>query len=93
MAEPRRVGPRRYLEDNPTPQTVRFGGRYINLKRMAEGEDMNHSYLSYILSGKRTPALEYAEKIVEALGLTGLDELFECIRDRKDELRKRRYVA
>lgn len=93
MAEPRRVGPRRYLEDNPTAGSVRFGGRYINLKRLAEGEDMNHSYLSYILSGERTPTFKYATKIVEALGLCGLDELFDCIADRKAELKQRRRGA
>lgn len=83
------VGPRAYLEEQHTAQSIRLAGRYINLKHMAAEEGFDHSYLSRIMSGERTPSVAYYKRIADAL-LMPLDELMEAIAERKAYLIEKR---
>lgn len=80
------LGPRAYLESRPSSQSIRLGGRYINLSRMAEDEGFDHSYLSRIMCGERTPSVPYLTRIAECLSMTR-DDLLTAIDIRKEELR------
>lgn len=80
------MGPRAYLEDHPTAYSVRLGGRYINLQRLANEENFNHSYLSRIVSGDRTPSLPYYQRLADALQME-LQDLIDAIADRKVEIK------
>lgn len=66
--------PTRCLEKNPTPQTVRFSGAWINLSEIAREVGLQPSHLSRIFKGQRTPSLRAARNIAAALGMT-LDDL------------------
>lgn len=83
------VGPKAYLEDHPTQQTIRLCGRYINIARLATDQNLDHSYVSRILAGERNPSLDYFRRIADAL-MMGTDELIEGIRDRKEEVSQER---
>lgn len=94
---PRLLAPTRCLEENPSAKSIYLGGRPINLTRLAE-YGMDHGYLSYILSGERTPSVAYGKKIAKCLGIlrpdgtpdfAGLLELIEARRcDLIDQGRK-----
>lgn len=87
MAKQRAAGPTKCLDDNPSSKSIRLGGRFINLMRLAE-RGLDHGYLSRILSGERVPSVPYAMKLATELGiLTDNNEpdiarLFMLIRDR-----------
>lgn len=79
------VGPRAYLEDRPSHQSVRLSGRYINIKRLSYDLDMDHSYVTRIISGERAnPSYAYLKRIADAFLMT-VDELVAAIADRKQE--------
>lgn len=86
MAKQRAAGPTKCLDDNPSSKSIRLGGRFINLMRLAE-HGFDHGYLSRILSEDRVPSVAYAMKLATALGIvTDTDEpdiarLFTLIRD------------
>lgn len=88
----RKVGPRSCIEDKPTHQSIRFGGRFISLIQLAEQEGLNHSYLSRIFSGERRAGVDYLERIAGGLGM-GLEEfrasLKELIAERTVTTRRR----
>lgn len=92
---PRRhkVGPTFFLENKPSHQSVRFGGRYISIRRLSEAHHLDHGYLSRIFNGSRKPTLTYLEIITNALGIT-VDEFREYVADRQAELeaKRRRYL-
>lgn len=71
-----------------TPQTVHFAGRAINLAQIARSVTpaLDHSYLSRIFDGTRTPATAYAKVLA---GLIGMDfapflEELERVQERAD---------
>lgn len=68
MSKKRPLAPTRCLEDSPTTKSIYLGGQPINLTRLAE-YGMDHGYLSYILSGERTPSVAYGKKIAKCLGI------------------------
>lgn len=76
----RRVGPRACIEENPTHQTIRFGGRSISLIELAKQGGLNHSYLSRIFAGKRRAGVDYLERVAEVLGM-GLEEFRACLKE------------
>lgn len=78
-------GPRAYLVERPNSQSIKFGGRFINLNEMAAEEGFSHGYLSRIIAGDRTPRVDYAKKVAKALGM-GLEDFLQCCQDRKQEL-------
>lgn len=79
------VGPRAYLEERPSHQSVRLSGRYINIKRLSYDLDMDHSYVTRIISGERAnPSYAYLKRIADAFLMT-VDELVAAIADRKQE--------
>lgn len=82
------VGPRAYLEARPTAQTVKLGGRYINIQLLAEENGLDHGYVSRIVNGKRTPSIDYLTRIAAALKMER-DELLFAIALRKDELHQK----
>lgn len=63
--------PTRCIERHPTRLTVYFAGTPINLAEVARSYEppLLVPYLSYIFHGKRTPSLDYAEKLAFALGM------------------------
>ena len=77
-------GPSAYLEEHPNAKSVRFGGRYIDLLRLAHVEGLDHGYLSRILAGQRTPSIAYARRIAAALRMS-LEDFLEAVDDRKQE--------
>lgn len=54
-----------------TPQTVYFAGRPISLSAIASSVTpaLDHSYLSRIFSGDRTPATAYARVLARLIGM------------------------
>ena len=74
------------LESHPDSQSIRFGGRYINMGRMAEQGNLDPGYLSKVMAGKRKPSIDYAVRLVHILGLQGMDELLSHIEDRRLEI-------
>lgn len=91
MSKKRLLAPTRCLEDSPSAKSIWLGGRPINLMRLAE-YGMDHGYLSYILSGERTPSVAYGKKIAKCLGIFKGDGspdfagLLELIDQRRSEL-------
>lgn len=73
------------IEVNPTSQSVNLGGVYINLSVLARTQNIDQSYLSRIMAGKRRPRIDHAQKIAGALGIT-IDRLLELLDDRKKYL-------
>jgi transcriptional regulator with XRE-family HTH domain len=60
-------GPRAYMMDSPTAQSVSFAGHFINLSEIARVEGLNSSYLSRIFSGERNPTIPLARRLANAL--------------------------
>lgn len=83
----RHRGPQDCLEENPTAQSVKLGDCYINIRRLAD-RGFEHGYLSRILSGERTPSLDYARRIANELGMT-LESLLWHIDQRRAEVTTR----
>lgn len=87
----RPLAPTRCLDDEPTSKTIRLGGRFVNITRLSE-YGMDHGYLSYILSGERTPSVAYGKKIARCLGILrddgepDLEGLLSLIADRRLQL-------
>lgn len=54
-----------------TPQTVRFLGVAINLSVLQSciTPPLDHSYLSKIFKGVRTPSIAYARQLAKGLGM------------------------
>lgn len=90
---PRLLAPTRCLEDSPSAKSIYLGGRPINLTRLAE-YGMDSGYLSYILSGERTPSVAYGKKVAKCLGILKADGtpdfagLLELIDQRRATLQK-----
>jgi transcriptional regulator with XRE-family HTH domain len=84
----RRHGPRGCLEENPTHQSLRLGGRYISLVKLSKTTGFDHGYLSYCFSGKRTPSVPNLRAIVAALGM-GIDEFLAALDVRLAELKSK----
>lgn len=63
--------PIRCIEKHPTRQSVWFAGQPINLQAIADSyaPPLNHSYLSLIFSGQRTPSLGMTKQLARALGM------------------------
>lgn len=87
---PRRSGPTACLDEKPTSKSIRLGGRFINLSRLAEF-GFDHSYLSRILAGDRNPSMDYARRVAKCLGILTDDkepdttQLFILIKQRRDD--------
>lgn len=76
--------PTRYLSDRANHQTITLAGRHINIAKLAEGEDLDHSYCTRIINGTRTPSVDYLRKVAAGLGMS-IDGLLEAIADLKAE--------
>lgn len=76
--------PKKYREDKPTKQTVMLGGHAINLVALAEGEALDHGYLSRVCRGDRIPSIPYAETLANALGWT-IQDLLDAVKRRKSD--------
>lgn len=74
--------PRRFLELRPTAQSLKFGGRFINLTHVAGFLDIDKSYLSRVLNGKVNYTISYALTICEAL-LMDIKEFKEAVDERR----------
>lgn len=64
------TGPFGCLDKHPTAQSIKFSGKYINLKEMSRVYDLDHGYLSRIFNRKRVPSIAYAKIIAKALHMT-----------------------
>lgn len=86
MSNTLKVRPKRQpsgcIETNPRINSIIFSGKAINLKAIARLQNIDHSYLSKIISGERVAAIHYYQKIGTALGLT-VDEVLAGIEERK----------
>lgn len=61
------TGPFGCLDRHPTAQSIRFNGKYINLKEMSRLYNLDHGYLSRIFNKHRIPSIAYAKTIAKAL--------------------------
>lgn len=57
---------------------MRFNGKYINLRFMADTYDLDHGYLSRIFNNKRVPSVSYARIIAKALHMQ-YDDFIEAM--------------
>lgn len=66
--------------DKLTPQTVYFIGVAINLSELQKVIDppLDHSYLSKIFKGLRTPSIAYARQLAAGLGM-GLQPFLDAL--------------
>lgn len=80
------------FEKSPNAQTVRFGGKFINLSAIARAQGLDVSYLSRIFAGTRTPTLPYCIKIAAMLGMS-LDDFVEGLRIRAKEIHEGRVAV
>lgn len=75
---------------------VCLGGKYLSLSKMKE-QGLNHTYMSRIARGLRTPSYGYAKRIALVIGV--LDEagqpdpgrIFQLLQDRRVELEAREF--
>ena len=71
----------------------------LELNIVAEKIGIVPSYLSCILTGKKTPSMEVAERLAEVLGFEGVDELrgelekYRRMGNHKDKRKGRRKPA
>lgn len=87
------------IEEHPTTQTIKLGGRYISLRRLQAYTGIDEGYLSRMMNGKRDPTLMklgVALQIAAALGMS-IDELIEALLERAryhqhKEVRSQLYV-
>lgn len=75
-------GPRRCLEHDPDPRSIKFGGEFINLHRVHERTGYAMGHLSLIFSKGRNPSVSCARKIASALGMT-TDDFFVALDSRQ----------
>jgi hypothetical protein len=64
-----RPAPKNCIAERPARNTVVFCGEHISLTRISKSKALTVPYLSMIFAGKRTPSIDTAEKIAEALGM------------------------
>lgn len=72
------------IEEHPTSQTLKIGGKYIALRRLASYTGVDEAYMSRMLNGKRDPmrmSVGVAAQIAAALGMS-IDELIQAIFER-----------
>lgn len=55
------------IEQNPTSQSVFFGGQFLNLTILSGDSHLSISYMSKIFNLKRTPSLRSSKRIAAAL--------------------------
>src|SRR5271156_6037313 len=65
-----RGSPRKCIETRPTPQSVLFCDKFINLSLIALRTNISISHLSMLFSGKRQPSLKTAKLIALALNMS-----------------------
>lgn len=70
-------GPTEYIQDTENPNTPKFGGVAIDMKRLADEKGYDYSYLSKIFGGTRMPGPKFAKRLAEDLGMT-LPDLYAC---------------
>ena len=74
------------FEEHPNPQTVPFAGKFVNLSAIARSQAIDHSYLSRIFAGKRTPSLNHCKKIAAVLGMT-IDQFLQALETRVQDVK------
>jgi transcriptional regulator with XRE-family HTH domain len=62
--------PLKCIEHKPTPQSVLFCDKFINLSTIALYTGISTSHLSMLFSGKRQPSLRVAKLIALALDMS-----------------------
>jgi hypothetical protein len=77
-------GPNECIEANPSSQTVKLGGKFINLSAISRTQGIDQSYLSRIFARKRDPSLKCARKIAACLGM-GLEAFLEALDGKQKE--------
>lgn len=82
----RMVGPRAYLEPRPTYRSIKFGGRFVNLKALARDHHFNHSYITRIIKGSRTASVDYCRRVAAALDMP-LEDFLQAVDDLRDDIR------
>jgi transcriptional regulator with XRE-family HTH domain len=75
------------FEKHPNTQTIPFANKFVNLSAIARAQNIDHSYLSRIFAGKRTPSLMYCKKISAVLGMS-IDEFLVALEIRAREVKE-----
>lgn len=76
--------PHTFLQHRITSQSIRFGGRYINLTQLATFAHVDKGYVSRILRGIGSPSLDILVVLAGALHMT-LDDFYRAIKQRRME--------
>lgn len=69
------------VTEKPIKSSIILGGRYINLSAISRTQDIDLSYLSRIINGKKEPTIRVARKVASAIGM-GLEEFLDAIDER-----------
>lgn len=80
------------LEQHPSIRTIYLRGVPINLCQIARMQNLDHSYVSRILSGDRDPGrltIRLAMGLAAGLGM-GLEAFIDAIYERQGVIQKRR---
>lgn len=81
----RRSSPQGCLQLTPKAKTIRFGGKFISLSKVAKEAGIDPSYASYIFSGKREGSISVLRAIAKSLGMS-LDDFFDSLDDHRSDL-------
>jgi len=83
------------IEDHPTTQTIKLGGKYIALRRLCNYTGVDEAYMSRMLAGKRDPmrmSVGLMLQIASALGMS-IDDLIQAILERAAKLKQDRVKS
>src|SRR5476649_2776366 len=84
-----RAGYTGIIEEHPNTQTMRFGGKWLNLSAIAAATGTKQPELSRIFNGQRKPCIETAMKVAAVLQMT-LDDFYSAMADKIEENAKMR---
>lgn len=63
--------PTQYIHPSPTDKTVQFANQFIDIRRLADEEGFNYTYLSHIFSANspKIPNHKTGQLLADALGM------------------------
>lgn len=76
--------PLAFIVEKPHPNTVSFGGRFVNVMALATAQGISHSHASRVMAGTKVPSVDVVTRLAGALGMT-MDDFIQAIHDRKTE--------
>ena len=80
--------PTKYIHPSPTDKSVIFANQYIDIKRLAEEEGFNYTYLSHIFSANspKVPGHKVGQQIADAIGMDYADFIREILLKKAEKI-------